>query len=220
VTNDTLRRSLRKANNQILGICHREGPIEPIKRLVNDNIEFQEKTYKRLGPDEFLPEPTKDAMFTHLIGEYECDFAILYLLEVSGQLWILMGWRDFFPLTSKTETTFVLPGPPEEADTVEFFFEDGPGDASEVQIGSGLRFKRRLKGLNGDSFKIKPVRPLDELRDQIKGATVPFYLSGNQEHQLVSIQALDPTIKCDLKYATSDNFLGEAIYGSDARCAD
>lgn len=36
-------------------------------------------------------------------------------------------------------------------------------------------------------------------------------------HDLVELVTLDPTIRCDVRYATEDNFLGEAVYPS-ARC--
>lgn len=53
----------------------------------------------------------------------------------------------------------------------------------------------------------------------ILGLGVPAVAQqGQEEHGLVDVQAIDPTIQVELKYATTDNVLGEPLYPWNARC--
>ena len=60
-------------------------------------------------------------------------------------------------------------------------------------------------------FRIQPVRPVEELRREALAATPP------QEGKLlapdlVEVRSLDTTIRLDIRYATTNNFLSKKIY--------
>jgi D-alanyl-D-alanine dipeptidase len=61
------------------------------------------------------------------------------------------------------------------------------------------------------TFRITPVRPVDELRREALAAKPPIE-TGKRAPDLVELVSLDPTIKLDVRYATTDNFLGTKFY--------
>jgi zinc D-Ala-D-Ala dipeptidase len=65
-------------------------------------------------------------------------------------------------------------------------------------------------------FRITPVRPVAELRPLALAAKPPVESGDFRASDLVELVKLDPTIKLDIRYATSRNFLGVPLY-SEAR---
>lgn len=65
-------------------------------------------------------------------------------------------------------------------------------------------------------FHIDPVRPVAELLPIARAATPPVEQGDFRSADLVELTALDPTIKLDIGYATTRNFLGTPLY-SQAR---
>jgi zinc D-Ala-D-Ala dipeptidase len=62
------------------------------------------------------------------------------------------------------------------------------------------------------SFRITPVRPVAELRAQALKAQPPREQGTFLKPDLVELVKLDPTIKLDIRYATTNNFLGTPVY--------
>jgi zinc D-Ala-D-Ala dipeptidase len=67
-----------------------------------------------------------------------------------------------------------------------------------------------------DVFRINPVRPVEELLPIALASKPPEQSGAFRPPDLVELTALDPTIKLDIRYATSRNFLGTPLY-SQAR---
>jgi len=65
-------------------------------------------------------------------------------------------------------------------------------------------------------FHINPVRPVAELLPLALAATPPVEPGEFRRSDLVELTTLDPTIKLDIRYATSRNFLSTPLY-SQAR---
>jgi D-alanyl-D-alanine dipeptidase len=63
-------------------------------------------------------------------------------------------------------------------------------------------------------FRIQPVRPVAELRAEALAAKPPEEPGHFRPSDLVDLAALDPRIKLDIRYATSDNFLSTPVYSS------
>jgi D-alanyl-D-alanine dipeptidase len=61
-------------------------------------------------------------------------------------------------------------------------------------------------------FHITPVRPVEELRAEALAATPPVEEGSFRPADLVELIKLDPTIRLDVRYATSNNFLGTPLY--------
>ena len=62
------------------------------------------------------------------------------------------------------------------------------------------------------SFHITPVRPVDELRAEALKDQPPVEQGDFLKPDLVELVTLDPTIKLDIRYATTNNFLGTPVY--------
>lgn len=62
------------------------------------------------------------------------------------------------------------------------------------------------------SFRITPLRPVDELRAGALKDQPPHEKGTFRESDLVELVKLDPTIRLDIRYATSNNFLGTPVY--------
>ena len=62
------------------------------------------------------------------------------------------------------------------------------------------------------SFRIQPLHPIDELRAQALKAQPPQEQGTFRKPELVELVKLDPTIKLDVRYATTNNFLGTPLY--------
>jgi zinc D-Ala-D-Ala dipeptidase len=62
------------------------------------------------------------------------------------------------------------------------------------------------------SFRILPLRPVEELRADALKAQPPPEPGTFLKPDLVELVKLDPTIKLDIRYATTNNFLGTPVY--------
>jgi D-alanyl-D-alanine dipeptidase len=76
--------------------------------------------------------------------------------------------------------------------------------------------RRALGPEAGAVFRIVPVRPVEELRKAALAANPPPEPGEFRASDLVELVKLDPTIKLDIRYATSRNFMGTPLY-SQAR---
>jgi len=63
-------------------------------------------------------------------------------------------------------------------------------------------------------FRIKPLRPVDELRKEALAQQPPKEKGDFRKSDLVDIAKLDPRIKLDIRYATTDDFLSTPVYTS------
>src|ERR1700719_515130 len=62
------------------------------------------------------------------------------------------------------------------------------------------------------SFRITPLRPVEELRADALKARPPLERGTLLKPDLLELVTVDPTIKLDIRYATSNNFLGTPVY--------
>jgi D-alanyl-D-alanine dipeptidase len=65
---------------------------------------------------------------------------------------------------------------------------------------------------SGQTFRITPVRPVAELRRRATTASPPVEENHFRAPHLVDLATLDPTIRFDIRYASTDNFMGAVFY--------
>jgi D-alanyl-D-alanine dipeptidase len=63
----------------------------------------------------------------------------------------------------------------------------------------------------GGIYRITPVRPIEQLRAEALRAAPPKE-TGKRAADLAELVKLDPGIKLDIRYATTDNFLSTPVY--------
>jgi CubicO group peptidase (beta-lactamase class C family)/D-alanyl-D-alanine dipeptidase len=184
------------------------GKNSPIKLY---ELSMAGKTYRRVGTPK--PEASPPS-WAGLIGEYGWDHNILYILEREGKLHALIEWFFLTPLEPVSESVFKFPdhGPYDGQKVI--FKRDASGKATEAEA-AGVVFKRRhLDGEDGSTFRITPREPLDKLRRAALTAQPPKESGDFLPSDLVDVAALDNTIKLDIRYATTNNFLSTPFYAS------
>lgn len=83
-------------------------------------------------------------------------------------------------------------------------------------VASGCAGQPRT-GVGSDGiFRITPQRPVADLRAEARAAQPPVESGQFRAVDLVELTKLDPTIKLDIRYATSDNFLSTPVYTQPA----
>ena len=158
------------------------------------------------------PPPDIPERWKGLIGEYGWDHNTLYILEDEGRLFALIEWVYYSPLKEISENVFEFPGYGLYHDEGLKFTRDAQGIATEVNAAQ-VRFVRREVGTkNGETFKIKPLKPIEELRAAALAASPPPEPGEFRDSDLVELVSMSPTIKLDIRYATTNNFTGSAFY--------
>lgn len=64
------------------------------------------------------------------------------------------------------------------------------------------------------TFRITPIRPVEELRAEALRAQPPEEPGEFRRPELVDLATLDSTMRFDIRYATDRNFMGTALYQS------
>ncbi|MCA9173890.1 MAG: serine hydrolase [Planctomycetales bacterium] len=193
--------------------------------LTNDGDLMLGETLHRRQPDE-PPAPAPDR-WRGLIGEYGWDHNTLYILEDRGKLTALIEWFYRYPLEEVSENVFAFPDYGLYHGEQLEFKRDANGIATEV-VAAEVRFARREVGTkDGETFKIKPVRPIDELRGEAMKASPPVERGEFRDAELVELTSLDRStgphkgrarwrpehaIQLDIRYATNNNFTGAVFY--------
>jgi CubicO group peptidase (beta-lactamase class C family)/D-alanyl-D-alanine dipeptidase len=156
------------------------------------------------------------ASWKGLIGEYGWDHDILYVFEKEGRLNVLIEWIEYDALTQISDDAFKFPMRGIYSGEKAVFTRDAGDNGTQVQV-SGVVFKRRPRiGLSRGVYRISPSKNLGELRRQTLAEQPPREAGEFRTPDLVEIATLDPTIKLDIRYATTNNFLGAPLY-SQAR---
>ena len=93
------------------------------------------------------------------------------------------------------------------------FKRDKDGVASEVAVLNGPVFKRlNLWGSASKTFKINPTKPIDELREIALNSSPPVEKQTFKTLDLVELKDFDETIKYDIRYAGTNNFMSNKFY--------
>jgi D-alanyl-D-alanine dipeptidase len=147
-----------------------------------------------------------------LVGEYGWNHDVLYVLEREGTLYALIEWFFLYPLEEVAPDQFAFPKSGLYDGEQVRFVRKGPNEPARAIDLGGLRFPRRPVGLEEGTFRITPLKPPSELR-ALASAGSPPVETGKRPSDLVELSSLDPTIKYDIRYATTNNFMSTAFYG-------
>ena len=179
-----------------------------------NSITVGDETFKRVPTDKPAPAPQK---WRELIGEYGPDYDTLYIFERDGKLWALIEQFEFDPLEQVSENVFNFPKNGLYDGEQLVFTRDKNGRATQVAA-AGFIFKRRQVGPEegAEQLLVEPVRPVKELLKEALAAAPPKENGDFLPTDLVELTKLDPTIKLDIRYATTNNLFGTRFY-SQAR---
>jgi CubicO group peptidase (beta-lactamase class C family)/D-alanyl-D-alanine dipeptidase len=180
-------------------------------KLDGDKLVVGKDTYERVALKKPEPPPER---WRGLIGEYGWDHNTLTILEKDGKLQALIEWFFLYPLEEVSENVYKFPDFGLYHGEKLLFTRDAGGRATKVEAANVVFARRALDGENGETFRIKPVRALDEIRKEALVAKPPVEKGDFRKPDLVDLTTLDDTIKLDLRYATDNNFLSTALYTS------
>jgi len=177
------------------------------------------------SPNHLLPGPRPPdvpGQWKPWIGEYTFRpipvivGAVYVLSEKDGFIWILERQGDARDANYTVREKLPVHSPP-PTDGVHRFRLDFDRNGNRLlvagDVGNG---KRNPDGDSSQSARIEPLHPIDELRSEALTATPPQENGSFRKPELVELAPLDPSIHLDIRYATSNDFLGTPIY-SQAR---
>ncbi len=172
-----------------------------------------------VGTDTLLRTPEQKpaaapARWNGLIGEYGWDHDILYILEKDGKLHALIEWYDDYPLTEISKDVYAFPDYGLYHGEKLTFTRDKNGRATQALVGYVVFKRRKIDGEDGATFKIMPLQPVNKLLNIAVAAKPPKENGDLLKPNLVEITSLDPSVKLDIRYAGSNNFMGTAFYWS------
>jgi D-alanyl-D-alanine dipeptidase len=150
------------------------------------------------------------------VGEYDSDKGILFIIEADDKLWLVDTAR-----ATEKRTALWTANAGSNGRTAGALRLDYAPDATGKRVPSragDLVLKRRSVGPEAGSnqLRVAPVRSIAEIRTEALAALPPAEPRAARNSDLVEITRLDPTIKLEIRYATTDNFLGTRFY-SEAR---
>jgi len=161
-----------------------------------------------------LPAP---ARWRGLIGEYGPDNGILYILEKDGRLCASFKRAEPEALKEVSSNIFKFSAQGSHAGQRVVFTRPAMGRATQVEVGSVRYQRRKIEPEEGaNQLHVTPLRPVPELLKEARTAEPPKESGEFRQPDLVELTKLDPTIKLEIRYATSNNFLGTPFY-SEAR---
>jgi len=159
--------------------------------------------------DSLTPRPAPPrATWRTLIGAYADGPETLYVYEDRGGLFMLVDSMVPALLAQRSESVFSSPA-------------EGPlgGDAlvfrrSEIQAGRRAWRRLQLGPADGRQLRLQPVQPVAELLRVDRALTPPAESGAFLAPDLVEPAALDASIHLDIRYASTNNFLGSVFYSS------
>jgi len=185
----------------------------PRVRLVGNRLIVDRDTLTRAVRSRPANPPDR---WRGLIGEYGWDYNTLYILERDGRLHALIEWFFDYPLEELSAEAFSFPASG-LYDGEQLTFRRRPdGYATQVRVGGVVFPRRPIEGEDGKTFRLTPMRPVAELRAEALAAKPPAETGPHRQSDLVELSTLDSTIKFDIRYATTNNFISTPMY-SQAR---
>ena len=148
------------------------------------------------------------------IGDYGPLKEPRVVLERDGNLFLFNQTKEW-RLREVSPGAFALPMSNDlDAPLVHFIRQPSGG---LVLITGKMSLDRLDYGIDAkDVARIKPVRPIEDLRKEALIASQPSETGNFRKPELVEVNPLDSTIHLDIRYATSNDFLGTPVY-SQAR---
>jgi CubicO group peptidase (beta-lactamase class C family)/D-alanyl-D-alanine dipeptidase len=192
--------------------------------IVDDRLDYGQKILTegdKLRIDKDVYERVMDAKpeapparWLGLIGEYGWDHNTLNILEKDGKLHALIEWFFIYPLEEVSSNEYKFPDFGLYHGERLLFGRGPDGRATQVKAANVVFRRRPIAGEDGATFRIQPRQPLDVLRRQALAAQPPEEKGTFRKPELVDLTLLDSTLKLDIRYATTNNFLSTPFYRS------
>jgi D-alanyl-D-alanine dipeptidase len=149
------------------------------------------------------------ARWLGLLGEYGEGAAWRVVGEHEGKLRLVDTALRVTPITERSESEFVT-----DSGAIRVrFTRDATGRATAMQLGDARLDRNDIEPRAGtDQLRVTPVRSVDSIRVEALAASPPAEAGPFTPNDLVELVRLDPSIKLEVRYATTNNFLGTRFY--------
>ena len=129
--------------------------------------------------------------------------------EQEGKLRLVDTALRVTPLTERAESEFTT-----DSGAIRVHFSrDATGRATELQLGDARLPRNEIEPRAGtNQLRVTPVKPVESLRGEALAASPPTEAGPFAANELVELVRLDPSIKLEIRYATTNNFLGTRFY--------
>ena len=162
------------------------------------------------------PKPAP-ARWRSLIGEYAREQETVIVLESDGKLCALFKRTELAPLKELSADSFAFDDSSTHKGERAVFTRDARGKVTQLAIGAVAYERKPLGPEEGaNQLKIEPLRPVPALIKEALNAQPPNEPGEFLPTDLVELTKLDPTIKLEIRYATTNNLFGTVFY-SQAR---
>ncbi len=167
------------------------------------------------GVAQSAPPAAPPLPWRALIGEYGSREDVWLLREDEGRLQLRHG-ETVYALEEEFPDEFLRVATGVEAPVRLVFTRDGDGGLAGLQMGPVYLSRLEISTVEGETFRIDPVRDVEELRVEALAASPPVEGGSFRASALVDLTSLDRTIRLDVRYATTNNFMN-AVFYEDAR---
>jgi len=158
-------------------------------------------------PPKPAPPPTA---WLALIGAYASARETLYVFEDRGALAVLAKPPGPARLAAVSDSVFTLASPrPPLYDAAHIVIRPG-----EIRLGRVTLRRLAMGPADGGQLRLQPVRPVAELIQIDRNLVPPAESGAFLAPDLVEPARVDSTIHLDIRYATTNNFLGSVFYSS------
>ena len=148
-------------------------------------------------PESWLP----------IIGEYASGSDTVSVLEEDENLVLLFWGGARLQLLASTNGAFET-----DSNVMVEMVADASGRAEMLLVDGQALNRLSLGAEDGGTFRITPIRAPEELLIEALAASPPEEDGDFRPADLAELVALDSTIALDIRYATTNNFMGEIFY--------
>ena len=142
-----------------------------------------------------------------IIGEYASGSDTVSVLEEDGSLVLLFWGGARLQLSASTNGAFET-----DSNVMVEMVADASGRADMLLVDGQALNRLSLGAEDGGTFRITPIRAPEELLIEALAASPPEEDGDFRPADLAELVALDSTILLDIRYATTNNFMGEIFY--------
>ena len=142
-----------------------------------------------------------------IIGEYASGSDTVSVLEEDGSLVLLFWGGARLQLSASTNGVFET-----DSNVMVEMVADASGRAEMLLVDGQALNRLSLGAEDGGTFRITPIRAPEELLIEALAASPPEEDGDFRPADLAELVALDSTILLDIRYATTNNFMGEIFY--------
>ncbi|MFC4312244.1 serine hydrolase [Steroidobacter flavus] len=174
------------------------------------SVTFRGVTYQRTNWER-PAEPTAD--LAGFVGEYGWPHNILRVYERDGDVYARVEWSQHYKLEKAGKDAYRFPAAGLYANEELRFTRDERGIGAAANL-SGVVMPHRDLGAETEIRSRANAPFIAALVANARKMSPPAQPANLRKPDLVEVNKLEPTTKLDVRYATTENFMGAPFYDS------